>query len=94
MIDQITGKVSLIDEYEAYTDEGSDLSKKFEDLIKYFVEEYCTIYNSTQVEYILGNTLDSICAEERLKNSMMKIKCAEERLKNSMMKIKMERNGN
>ena len=69
IINTITGKVSLINKFEAYTNEGAELDREFEDLIKKFVSDSCKMYDATQVEHILSSSLSNVCCENRINNA-------------------------
>ena len=69
IINPITGKISLINKFEAYTNEGAELDKRFYDLIKKFVSDACKKFDATQVEYILSSSLTNACCNHRICNA-------------------------
>lgn len=70
-------KPSLIDEYESFTEAGTEVSDAFYNLIKDFVTQSCLNYDSTQVEYILQSSIQTICTFCRVKNGL-KLRCNKE----------------
>ena len=63
------GNKSLINESEAFNEDGLKLSRDFSSLIKDFISESCNKYNSTEVEYILSSELNCLCCEARILKS-------------------------
>ena len=69
IINPITGKISLINKFEAYTNEGAELDGRFYALIEKFVSDACKKFDSTQVQYILSSSLSNVCCTDRICNA-------------------------
>jgi len=70
LINNITGKVSLFNKHDTYTNEGRCLSNDFDNLIKRFVTDAHEKYSSQEIDNILTTCVQMLCCDVRIEQGV------------------------
>ena len=70
LINRINGKVSLFNKHDTYTDEGSALSRDFDNLIRNFVTDAHEKHSSQEIDNILTTCIEMLCCDVRIERGV------------------------